>query len=254
MLLRLEAPLNILGDIHGQFLHLLQYFHHGGFPPKTNYLFLGDYVDRGRQSLETICLLLAYKVKYPENFFLLRGNHECSSINKVYGFYDDVKRKYSTKTFNLFQSVFHFLPIAAVIGDSILCFHGGLSPDLKTINIIDQIARPTDVPPAGILCDLLWGDPEQGDDLEWEPNDRGVSYIFGSKVLNEFLANNSLELIVRGHQVVEAGYEFFPNAFEKKLVTLFSAPKYCGEFDNAGAMMLINENYEISFKIITDND
>jgi len=102
--------------------------------PEANYLFLGDYVDRGKFSIETICLLLALKIKYPENFFLLRGNHECSTINKLYGFYDECKRRYNIKLWKLFGDCFNCLPILAVIDDKIICMHGGLSPDLTNLD------------------------------------------------------------------------------------------------------------------------
>lgn len=134
ILLELEAPLKICGDIHGQYTDLLRLFEYGGFPPEANYLFLGDYVDRGKQSLETICLLLAYKIKYPENFFLLRGNHECASINRIYGFYDECKRRYNIKLWKTFTDCFNCLPIAAIIDEKIFCCHGGLSPDLQVIS------------------------------------------------------------------------------------------------------------------------
>jgi len=131
--LELEAPIKICGDVHGQFSDLLRLFEYGGFPPEANYLFLGDYVDRGKQSLETIILLLAYKVKFKENFFLLRGNHECGQINRIYGFYDECKRRYSIRIWKEFQDVFNCMPIAALIDDKILCMHGGLSPELVTV-------------------------------------------------------------------------------------------------------------------------
>jgi serine/threonine-protein phosphatase PP1 catalytic subunit len=158
-LLELEAPIKICGDIHGQYTDLLRLFEYGGFPPVSNYLFLGDYVDRGKQSIETICLLLAYKIQYPENFFILRGNHESASINRIYGFYDECKRRYSIKLWKVFSDVFNCLPAAALVDEKILCMHGGLSPELKSLQQIVNISRPCDVPEMGLLCDILWSDP-----------------------------------------------------------------------------------------------
>ena len=234
-------------------------FEYGGFPPEANYLFLGDYVDRGKQSLETICLLLAYKVrlltsskaillknrraivqiKYPENFFILRGNHECASINRIYGFYDECtfyagyrchakstkpfatgKRRYNIKLWKTFTDCFNCLPIAAIIDEKIFTMHGGLSPDLQSMEQIRRVMRPTDVPDTGLLCDLLWSDPDK-DITGWSENDRGVSFTFGPDVVSRFLQKHDMDLICRAHQVVEDGYEFFA---KRQLVTLFSAP------------------------------
>lgn len=143
--LTLKYGAQICGDIHGQYYDLLRLFEYGGFPPEANYLFLGDYVDRGKQSLETICLLLAYKIKYPENFFILRGNHECASINRIYGFYDECKRRYNIKLWKTFTDCFNCLPIAAIIDEKIFTMHGGLSPDLNSMEQIRRVMRPTDV-------------------------------------------------------------------------------------------------------------
>lgn len=244
--LELESPITVCGDTHGQFSDLLRLFEIGGFPPEANYLFLGDYVDRGKNSIETICLLLAYKIKYDENFFLLRGNHECAAINKIYGFYDECKRRYNLKLWKSFTDLFNCLPIAASIDDKILLVHGGLSPELKKVDQLKQIMRPTDIPEEGLLCDLLWSDPDSAAD-GWGENDRGVSCTFSENTLKKFLEKNEFDLLCRAHQVVEEGYEFFG---DRELVTVFSAPNYCGEFDNNGAMMLVDEELMCSFKII----
>ncbi|KAJ6808969.1 serine/threonine-protein phosphatase PP1-like isoform X1 [Iris pallida] len=252
-LLELEAPIKICGqlcDIHGQYSDLLRLFEYGGFPPEANYLFLGDYVDRGKQSLETICLLLAYKIKYPENFFILRGNHECASINRIYGFYDECKRRFNVRLWKVFTDCFNCLPVAALIDDKILCMHGGLSPDLSNLDQVKSLVRPTDVPDTGLLCDLLWSDPGRGVQ-GWGMNDRGVSYTFGPDKVADFLSKHDLDLVCRAHQVVEDGYEFFA---DRQLVTIFSAPNYCGEFDNAGAMMSVDETLMCSFQILKPAD
>ncbi|KAL1427446.1 hypothetical protein MTO96_017401 [Rhipicephalus appendiculatus] len=185
-----------------------------GGPPEDlrNYLFLGDYVDRGRHSLETICLLLCYKIKYPENFFILRGNHECASINRIYGFYDECKRRFNIKLWKTFTDLFNCLPVAAIVDEKIFCMHGGLSPDLQSMEQVKRIMRPTDVPDQGLLCDLLWADPDKD---------------------------------------IMDGYEFFA---KRQLVTIFSAPNYCGEFDNAGALMSVDETLMCSFQILKPAD
>jgi len=245
-LLELEAPIKICGDIHGQYYDLLRLFEYGGFPPEANYLFLGDYVDRGKQSLETICLVLAFKIKYPENFFILRGNHECASINRIYGFYDECKRRYNIRIWKTFTDTFNCMPVAAIIDEKIFTMHGGLSPELQSMDQVRKIMRPTDVPDSGLICDLLWSDPEEGIS-GWGENDRGVSFTFGADIVERFLRKHDFDLICRAHQVVEDGYQFFA---KRQLITIFSAPNYCGEFDNSGAMMSVDETLMCSFQIL----
>lgn len=219
-LLELSAPVKIVGDIHGQYTDLIRLFEMCGFPPAANYLFLGDYVDRGKQSLETILLLFCYKLKFPENFFILRGNHECANVTRVYGFYDECKRRCNIKVWKTFIDTFNCLPIASIVAGKIFCVHGGLSPSLSHMDDIRQIARPTDVPDYGLLNDLLWSDPADME-VDWESNERGVSYCFGKKVIMDFLARHDFDLVCRAHMVVEDGYEFFS---DRILVTVFSAP------------------------------
>lgn len=180
------------------------------------------------------------------------------------GFYDECKRRYNVKLWKTFTDCFNCLPVAAIIDEKIFCCHGGLSPDLQGMEQIRRLMRPTDVPDTGLLCDLLWSDPDK-DVQGWGENDRGVSFTFGVDVVSKFLNRHELDLICRAHQVscasesldipyntsnhsqvVEDGYEFFAR---RQLVTLFSAPNYCGEFDNAGGMMTVDDSLMCSFQV-----
>ena len=246
MLVELEAPLHVCGDIHGQYYDLLRIFDNCGYPGDYSYLFLGDYVDRGKQSLETVCLLMCYKIKFPNKVTLLRGNHESSVTNRIYGFYDECKRRYNIRLWRSFTELFNYLPVAALIDEKILCMHGGLSPELKNMQSIENIPRPTEIPDNGLLCDLLWADPDK-DATDFDENDRGVSVIFGEKVVEDFNKKNDLDLIIRAHQVVDDGYEFFA---KRQLITIFSAPNYCGEFDNSAGILIIDEALTCSLKVL----
>jgi len=244
MLLKLDAPATICGDIHGQYKDLISILRTKAFPSSNPFLFLGDYVDRGSQSIETMSLLLACKIKYPSKTFLLRGNHECSTINRIYGFYEECRRKINVKVWRIFNEVFDCLPVAAIISNKIFCVHGGLSPDLVDLEQINDLARPTSIPSRGLMCDLLWSDPET-ELTGWAENSRGVSYTFGENVVKKFLLSNGLTHVCRAHQIVENGYEFFADG---QLVTLYSATNNVGEFDNLGAILDIDADLQFSFK------
>jgi serine/threonine-protein phosphatase PP1 catalytic subunit len=238
-MLKISAPLYICGDIHGQYYDLLRVFDILKYPPKSKFLFLGDYVDRGKQSLECLLLLLCLKIKYPSSIFLLRGNHESEALNKIYGFYDECKRRISVKCFKKITNLFNILPITALIDENILCMHGGLSKDLTKIEQLDKILRPTEIPDDGLLCDLVWSDPSDVLSDNFGENERNVSVTFSKNVVEEFTKNNGLDLICRAHQVVEEGFQFFAGM---KLVTIFTAPNYMGEFDNNGGILEVGED------------
>lgn len=247
MLLEITAPIKVCGDIHGQYYDLLRLFDLAGEPPETKFLFLGDYIDRGMMSLEVISLLFAYKVKYPERIYLLRGNHESQIINRVYGFRQETMERFSNlRVWKAFSRAFCMMPVAAIIEKSIFCCHGGISPELlraevtSIVNTINAISRPVEIPSEGLLCDLLWADPMEGDfgscGQGWGRNPRGCSWTFGEDIVAKFLQKFDLDLIVRGHQVVADGYEFFA---DRRVVTVFSAPNYIGQYDNAAAVFCL---------------
>ncbi|KAK2683426.1 Serine/threonine-specific protein phosphatase/bis(5-nucleosyl)-tetraphosphatase [Fusarium oxysporum f. sp. vasinfectum] len=232
-LLELDAPVKVVGDVHGQYTDVIRMFEMCGFPLT-------------RTTFSSAITL----IEFPENFFLLRGNHECANVTRVYGFYDECKRRCNVKIWKTFIDCFNTLPIAAIVAGKIFCVHGGLSPALVHMDDIRNIARPTDVPDYGLLNDLLWSDPADMEQ-DWEANERGVSYCFGKRVITEFLAVHDFDLICRAHMVVEDGYEFFN---DRVLVTVFSAPNYCGEFDNWGAVMSVSAELLCSFELLKPLD
>ena len=249
-MLKISAPLFICGDIHGQYYDLLRLFDILDYPPKHKFLFLGDYVDRGKQSLECLLLLLCLKIAYPTKIFLLRGNHESEALNKIYGFYDECKRRLSIKCFKKITNLFNILPITALIDENILCMHGGLSKDLTNIEQLNKIVRPTEIPDEGLLCDLVWSDPSDELSENFGENERNVSVTFSKNVVEEFNKKNGLDLICRAHQVVEEGFQFFAGM---KLVTIFTAPNYMGEFDNNGGILEVGEDLLCKIHVLKPN-
>ncbi|OHS93095.1 Serine/threonine protein phosphatase PP1 [Tritrichomonas foetus] len=249
MLLELCAPIIIVGDVHGQFHDcLLKIFEATGFPPKRNYLFLGDYVDRGSNSLETICLLFAYKIKYPENIFLLRGNHECSKVNRLYGFYEEIMNEYkSPDIWPSFNSVFECMPVSAIIEDKYFCVHGGLSQELDSIQDIISLQRPTEVADEGLLIDLLWSDPNTNAGcLDFEKSERGASYLFSERIVRDFLLRNCFSLVIRAHQTISGGFTY-PFGENGGMLTVYSAPCSVNGKASKGSFIDVAEDLDIKF-------
>ncbi|KAL3092687.1 hypothetical protein niasHS_007896 [Heterodera schachtii] len=240
-LVRIRPPVVIVGDIHGQFTDLQRIFNTHGNPPAQQYVFLGDYVDRGPQSLETIVLLFCYKVKYPANFMLLRGNHECANINRVYGFYDEIDRRFprprpgTRRLFDRFNRVFAWMPFVGLVGERILCMHGGISDQIRSLDQLSNLLRPQTEPLLRSLeIDLLWADPSKSI-TGVAPNSRGAGVMFGADVVESVRNLLGIDYIVRAHQLVMDGVEYFA---DRHLITLFSAPRYNGK-NNTGATLLI---------------
>lgn len=240
-----SAPITIAGDIHGQFYDLVELLNNGGKLPDVQYLFMGDFVDRGFNSVETFLLLLTLKVRYPQRVTLIRGNHESRQITQVYGFYDECMRKYgSSNVWRYCTEVFDLLSLAAVIDGRAFCVHGGLSPSIHQLDQIRVIDRKQEIPHDGAMCDLLWSDPE---DLKgWTISPRGAGYLFGGDIVAQFNHVNNLSLIARAHQLVMEGYRCM---FDDSLVTVWSAPNYCYRCGNVAAILTLDEHLNRSFKV-----
>ena len=236
----------IVGDIHGQFYDLLNIFDINGYPSEDNlYLFNGDYIDRGAFGVETIITLMAFKILYPNHFFMNRGNHEDINVNNRYGFKIEVAfDKYDSEVYDYFSDFFRFLPLGHIINNKIIVIHGGLfSKEGVTINELKKIARGIDVPNEGLMTELLWSDPR--DEKGWKPSDRGAGVYFGEDVTEKFLNENNLTLLIRSHEVKMEGYEIQHSG---KTITIFSAPNYNDMTGNKGAIIkIIGEEMELNF-------
>lgn len=258
--LQLKAPIKIFGDLHGQFGDLMRLFDEYGSPSTAgdiayiDYLFLGDYVDRGQHSLETITLLLALKVEYPLNIHLIRGNHEAADINALFGFRIECIERMGERdgiwAWHRINRLFNWLPLAALIEKKIICMHGGIGRSINHVEQIENIQRPITMEAGSIvLMDLLWSDPTENDSVEGlRPNARGPGLVtFGPDRVMEFCNNNDLQLIVRAHECVMDGFERFAQGH---LITLFSATNYCGTANNAGAILVLGRDLVVVPKLI----
>jgi len=244
-----RSPVTVCGDVHCQFFDLLKLFEVGGDVPGTSYIFMGDFVDRGHNSVETFELLLCLKARYPDRMTLLRGNHESRQITQVYGFYDECIKKYGN--LNVWKhccEVFDYFNLAAVIDGKIMCVHGGLSPSICTIDQVRTLKRNQEIPHEGAFCDLMWSDPE--DIEQWGMSPRGAGYLFGSKVTKQFNHTNGLELICRAHQLMLEGFRYM--FAEKSLVTVWSAPNYCYRCGNIASILKFNDNLDREFRIFRE--
>eukprot|EP00929_Paragymnodinium_shiwhaense_P067063 TRINITY_DN33743_c0_g1_i1.p1 TRINITY_DN33743_c0_g1~~TRINITY_DN33743_c0_g1_i1.p1 ORF type:complete len:305 (-),score=56.24 TRINITY_DN33743_c0_g1_i1:258-1172(-) len=238
-----RCPVTICGDIHGQFHDLMELFRIGGFLPDTNYLFLGDYVDRGYFSVECVSLLLCYKVRYRGRITILRGNHESRQITQIYGFYDECLRKYGTPgIWKCFTDLFDYLPLTGLVENKVFTQHGGLSPNIDHLDDVRKIDRIQEVPHEGPMCDLVWSDPD--DRMGWGVSPRGAGYTFGQDCSEKFNQANGLMLIARAHQLIMEGYNW---CHEQQVVTIFSAPNYCYRCGNQAAIMEIDQNMGYTF-------
>jgi len=262
-LLRLRDPITVCGDIHGQFFDLLRLLEAGGDPASTQYLFLGDYVDRGCFSTECVFFLCAHKITYSDSFFQIRGNHECRHLTSFFNFKDECLYKYNLEMYDAIMAMFDHLPISATINGKFLCCHGGLSPDISTLADIQELDRFQEVPREGPFCDLLWADPvddekeaeqdeyEDPDSMDAEPTTwfaynetRQCSYVFGIDAVTTFLKKNNLTAIIRAHEAQFDGYKMQminEQTQIPRVITIFSAPNYCDVYKNKGACLKFDD-------------
>ncbi|KAL6453758.1 cna-1 Serine/threonine-protein phosphatase 2B catalytic subunit [Candida maltosa Xu316] len=250
-LLSVPAPVTICGDVHGQYYDLMKLFEVGGDPATTKYLFLGDYVDRGSFSIECLLYLFSLKITYPDTFWMLRGNHECRHLTEYFTFKNECLHKYSETLYEECLTSFNALPLAAIMNEQFFCVHGGLSPQLTSLDSVRKIHRFREPPTKGLMCDLLWADPieeydEDNIDQEYLTNTvRGCSYSFTYKAACKFLDKTKLLSVIRAHEAQNAGYRMYKRTKTMgfpSLLTMFSAPNYLDSYNNKAAVLKYENN------------
>lgn len=244
----IQSPVTVVGDVHGQFYDVLEIFRIGGNCPDTNYLFLGDYVDRGFFSVETMTLLAVMKLRWPARITLLRGNHESRAVTRVYGFYNECLRKYnSARVWNYFVDMFDYLTISVVIDDCIFGIHGGLSPAVQSLDQIRVLDRFKEIPHEGPIADIMWSDPD-ADKSDFCMSPRGAGYTFGADIVTHFNHVNGMKQILRAHQLCMEGFQVL---FDGQLSTVWSAPNYCYRCGNLASVLEINASLTGHFNIFS---
>ncbi|KAL5476681.1 CNA1 [Sanghuangporus weigelae] len=250
-LLEVDAPITVCGDIHGQYYDLMKLFEVGGSPADTRYLFLGDYVDRGYFSIECVLYLWSLKIWYPDTLFLLRGNHECLHLTDYFTFKLECKHKYSERIYDACMESFCALPLAAIMNKQFLCIHGGLSPELNTLDDLRRIDRFREPPTTGLMCDILWSDPAEDFGQEKTAESfvhnhvRGCSFFFTYQAACQFLERNNLLSIIRAHEAQDAGYRMYRKTKTTgfpSVMTIFSAPNYLDVYNNKAAVLKYESN------------
>ncbi|KKA25981.1 hypothetical protein TD95_002165 [Thielaviopsis punctulata] len=250
-LLEMDAPITVCGDVHGQYYDLMKLFEVGGDPAETRYLFLGDYVDRGYFSIECVLYLWSLKIHYPDSLWLLRGNHECRHLTDYFTFKLECRHKYSEAVYEACMESFCSLPLAALMNKQFLCIHGGLSPELHTLDDIRKIDRFREPPTQGLMCDILWADPLDDFGLEKHTDHflhnfvRGCSYFFSYAAACAFLEKNNLLSVIRAHEAQDAGYRMYRKTRTTgfpSVMTIFSAPNYLDVYNNKAAVLKYENN------------
>ena len=249
-ILKIQDPVTVVGDLHGQFYDLLKCLEVGGNPEDTKYLFLGDYVDRGTYSIENLILLMCIKLNYKDTILMLRGNHECRQMTSFFNFKMECEVKYDSEIYFRMMEVFDSLPIACLINEKFIAIHGGLSPDIDKVADIMKINRFTEPPRSGAMCDLLWSDPCDKEEDAAKTNfinntNRGCSYVFGIKAVVPFLKKNNIISIIRAHEAQLEGFKMYKwnaNVDFPSVITIFSAPNYCDVYSNKAAVIKFKNN------------